>query len=880
MKTKPLKTKLLAALLTLCMMLSLVPISAYAEGINYIKNVQVDYTHIDYKAGETPHATASVTAGNCTVAYEYWREIYQKEEGGVWSGTGRYWYSNPDKMASLPADKQITQFEAGHHYSYNIMLVTDSGYFFSDDETVVFVGEYEWGTPGKHTNLEIKEMSTKLYIYSPYSIDIPDNSDTISNVTLSNATLSYNAGDAPKATAEIVDTNCTIEYEYWEQMETNSDGYSVPVAYWYSDEAKNNTVSEDKRITSFEEGKNYMYSIMLRAEDGHSFATTDAGLVMTLNGEPVNSQNITVGQDGSTLFAFALKTIKPTQPVENTINSVTLNDATLSYPPEEAPKATAKIAESDPNYTIKYECWGKREKDANDPLTTVAYWYSDESYYSDGDSRFNTFEKGGRYQYSVRLQARDGYTFDSNLNDENVTLNGSSLPFGSWVNVLDDGKTCLITYGTEMRPGQTVEEIHLDAIINFTAGDKPRFSSGIVDPIVDTDHQRWDANDGSGYGITSSDYWNKRYDGKLITEFEADKSYIYGVYFKISDLGMEEGYRFDKNTKLYINGQEITLTPDQISLDDSGETIWFYNVLTMTPAPAVSWQKIDLVEIDGATITFKDGDKPVFTGKTPENAPYIYQFECWETKDGAGVNSAEFFDNAYEKHITAFKSGETYQYILYLKAKHGYYFTADTKIKINGTLYSYRLVNIDPDYDSSGRMYTFWAYTDLIMTPEASGKVPEYKITEGANNTWTQNSNGTLTFRANGDFSKFTGVKVDGNLISSDKYNAASGSTVITLKNDYLGTLSVGNHTLTVVYSDGECNTEFEIKAASTTPSTKDPGSNKEGTTPGKNKPNTGTTANLNTGDTSNIFLWFALLFVSGGATIGTTVVSRKKYSR
>ena len=353
---------------------------------------------------------------------------------------------------------------------------------------------------------------------------------------------------------------------------------------------------------------------------------------MTLNGEPVNSQNITVGQDGSTLFAFALKTIKPTQPVENTISSVTINDVTLSYPPEEAPKASAKIAKSDPNYTIKYECWGKREKDANDTLTTVGYWYSDESYYSDGYSRFNTFEKGGRYQYSVRLQARDGYTFDINLNDENVTLNGASLPFGSWVNVLDDGKTCLIQYGTEMRPGQAVEKIDFNALISFNDGDKPSFLNSAVNPFIDLDHERWDANDGSGYGITSSDYWNERYDGKLITEFEADKSYTYGVYLKISDLGMEECYRFDKNTKLYINGQEITLTPDQISLDDSGETIWFYNVLTMTPAPAVSWQKIDLVEIDGATITFKDGDKPVFTGKAPENAPYIYQFECWETK--------------------------------------------------------------------------------------------------------------------------------------------------------------------------------------------------------------------------------------------------------
>ena len=37
----------------------------------------------------------------------------------------------------------------------------------------------------------------------------------------------------------------------------------------------------------------------------------------------------------------------------------------------------------------------------------------------------------------------------------------------------------------------------------------------------------------------------------------------------------------------------------------------------------------------------------------------------------------------------------------------------------------------------------------------------------------------------------------------------------------------------------------------------------------------------LKTGDTSNLALWIALLFVSGGAAIGTTVVSRKKkYNR
>ena len=423
-------------------------------------------------------------------------------------------------------------------------------------------------------------------------------------------------------------------------------------------------------------------------------------------------------QLGTTPVVIAEATVLPT------ITGVAVENVKLNYQQGETPQAAAQVAAADrEQYDILYESWGKRVKDADDTITTAAYWYSDESYYSDSDSRFVSFEKGGRYQYSVRLQAKDGYIFDSNLTNENVTLNGQALPFGSWVNVLDDGKTCLITYGAELRPGQTVEAIRLDAYIEFDAGDEPRFSTGVGDPFVDTDHQRWDANDGSGYGITSSDFWNNRYNGKLITEFEAEKSYTYGVYFKISDLGMEEGYRFDQNTKLYINGKEITLTPEQISVDDNGETIWFSNVLTMTPTPTVPEQKIDVIEIVGATIAFKDGDKPVFTGKTPKNAPYIYQFECWETKDGAGVNSAKFFDDAYEKHITAFESGETYQYILYFKAEKGYYFTTDTQVKINGTLYDYELVNMDPDYDSTGRLYTFWAYTDLTMTPEG-GSAP------------------------------------------------------------------------------------------------------------------------------------------------------------
>lgn len=346
----------------------------------------------------------------------------------------------------------------------------------------------------------------------------------------------------------------------------------------------------------------------------------------------------------------------------------------------------------------------------------------------------------------MKLQAKDGYTFDRNLKNENVTLNGASLPSSAWVMVMDDGKTCLIRYGTELRPGQAVEEIRLDAIINFNAGDKPLFSTGVIDPIVDTDHQRWDANDGSGYGITSSDYWNERYNGKLITEFEADKSYTYGVYFKISDLGMEEGYRFDQNTKLYINGEEITLTPDQIDVDDSGETIWFSNVLTMTPSTV---KVIDVVEINDVTVSFKDGDKPVFTGKSPEGVKYAYNCEWWELDSKTGAISADFFSGAYENKITTFESGKTYHYGVYVKAvgfveseNTSYIFGPDTKLKINGEFVNYKRYENDTSDGSDG---TMWVITDLTMTPKANDTSSDSSDTNSDSKDTSSNNSGTST---------------------------------------------------------------------------------------------------------------------------------------
>ena len=870
---RPIKTKLLTALLTLCMLLSLVPMTAFAESGSY----SVKFYPGDYGTLTKNDQIPCVYYG---IDYDVNKPYYYKLD-----------ISETETLSFASSIINVLLPNSGYEFAY-----------WTANATVYQVGSGTAIPAG--TALSSDQLQNKVTIKSDVTFtahfkqisEYPDDS-VITSAAVQNVKFNYQPGNAPQATAEVYNADADkyeIAYECWQEFENNE-----PVAAWYSDNGSHGSLPT---ITEFESGKRYVYSLMLKPKDGYSF---NSETTVTVNGESVKSS-----LSGEYLYVPAVKTITPTKQ-NSTLTAVDVENVKLDYQPGNAPQASAKKAGTNQDkYDILFECWEKQEKDANDTMNTVGYWYSDESCYSDGDVRFSTFEKGGRYRYSVKLQAKDGYTFDSNLSNENITLNGASLPSGSWVMVMDDGKTCLIQYGTELRPGQAVEKINFNARINFNVGDKPSFMTSAVNPFIDLDHERWDANDGSGYGITSSDYWNERYNGKLITEFEAGKSYTYGVYFKISDLGMEEGYRFDKNTKLYINGKEITLTPDQIDVDDNGETIWFSNVLTMTPTTV---KVIDVVEINNVTVSFKDGDKPVFTGKSPEGVKYAYNCEWWELDSKTGAISADFFSGAFENKITAFEAGKTYHYGVYVKAvgyveseNTTYVFGPNTKLKINGEFVNYKRYEGDTSDGSDG---TMWVITDLTMTPESSGMAPEYKVIEGANGTWKQNSDGILTFRANGEFSKFTGVKVDDQLVDAKNYTAVSGSTIVTLSADYLKTLSTGNHTLTVVFNDGDCSTNFTVQVAGssttpsnpgsgtgsgTTPSNPNGGTSGSATTPSVSNGTTGAattaggtkvtgtnTANLNkapkTGEDSPLALWIGVLCVSAFGMVGTTIYSRKK---
>ena len=86
-----------------------------------------------------------------------------------------------------------------------------------------------------------------------------------------------------------------------------------------------------------------------------------------------------------------------------------------------------------------------------------------------------------------------------------------------------------------------------------------------------------------------------------------------------------------------------------------------------------------------------------------------------------------------------------------------------------------------------------------------------YEIINGTDSKWVENSESSIVISGNGELAKFTGVKVDGELIDSTNYIATEGSTIITLKADYLKTLSVGSHSFEIVWEDGMAFTNFNV---------------------------------------------------------------------
>ena len=154
----------------------------------------------------------------------------------------------------------------------------------------------------------------------------------------------------------------------------------------------------------------------------------------------------------------------------------------------------------------------------------------------------------------------------------------------------------------------------------------------------------------------------------------------------------------------------------------------------------------------------------------------------------------------------------------------------------------------------------------------------EYKVIEGAKQTYTITEDTEARFRIDADYSLFNNkVYVDNVLVDSSNYTSKSGSTIIILKKEFVDTLSVGEHTLKVVFNDGgEAETTFTIARKAENNNNNE--NNNENNTPSKPEDKEemkDNGSNPKTGD--NIMLYVAIASMSIIGLVATTIVAKKK---
>ena len=158
--------------------------------------------------------------------------------------------------------------------------------------------------------------------------------------------------------------------------------------------------------------------------------------------------------------------------------------------------------------------------------------------------------------------------------------------------------------------------------------------------------------------------------------------------------------------------------------------------------------------------------------------------------------------------------------------------------------------------ENCGKYFADVAGTKEISLSETVIKKLPPKIIEGNNATVNNGEKKSLTFRSNAAFADFIRVELDGKTLDEKDYTKAEGSIIVTLNNNFVSTLSVGEHTLGIVSESGTATAKFTVKASEI--------------------PN----ESPKTGDDNMVAVWSFAAVLSLAVLGFTTVVSKKKRAK
>mgnify|MGYP004505334407 CR=1 FL=1 len=597
--------------------------------------------------------------------------------------------------------------------------------------------------------------------------------DITSNYTMGthvNGMLTVTSADQPLEIADqYVKVNGSITKGYLEQSVTGNEGnidFTIKSGTALTYDATN-----DEYVAGATAGDVVMTVTAVKVDLGGDNTPEWKETTKDFTVHVVNKENVTItGLEDNQVFTFDNTTKTPwgtgTITVED--NKVDVNELEIfyngigstTYSSKFAPvdagtyTITYKVKDSNPNYvgSVTYTFTIKKAQLNKPTASTTSFVY-------DGTSKgYSSFHDSDVFEFT-------GTNSATNVGNYSLTISLKDKNNYEWK---DDGTTTDVVINwsiTQATPDYTVP--------TGLTGLKGKTLNDITLP----DRFTW--NDTTVVLTAGTHTYKATYTPVDITNYKT-----------ITDIDIEVDVKdlFDVMTSVDggISGGNGTITPSKIDVIEGSKVI-----IEFTPNTGYM---IDKVLVNGVN-TPVVGNKLELTVNEEKEVVVSYK-KIPFTVTVKDVSGATILPNG----AVAVNYGDDKEFTI--TANSGYKLV---KVLVDGT---------DKLSDMVGDTLKLTNITSNIKLEVVVEKIV-YEVTEGANQKYIITKNSEAKFRINADFRLFDDGKVyvDNELVDPKNYTAESGSTIITLKKEFVDTLSVGEHTLKVLFNDGgKAITTFNVE--------------------------------------------------------------------
>ena len=531
------------------------------------------------------------------------------------------------------------------------------------------------------------------------------------------------------------------------------------------------------------------------------------------------------------------------------------------------------------------------------PGDSSKYTVDDVNFYDEGTllTSSDTFVGGKTYTIYVLLTPQSGKEIS---NSAAVTINGQAASYWSTISNGYGSKMFYIDY---VAPTSVTQITEVSATVPTpVAGEHPSFTAtpGNADAYTAIVYGWYDL-DNNGAHMSASDTFAVGHEYQVRIHFTAKSGYTFANSMDYTINGMPNYTAFET---AYQRGMDFTvadailLTTHQVTFNLDNGTMTGTNPVTVNHGEKVTRPVNDPVRENYVFINwYADSDKTeLFDFNTPIEGPTtIYakwdQYASVAIGTTAGgtysISNTDAYNESGAMNLVFLASNNPVTFTA--TPASGYHFVGWYRGVINGE--THFVDNHTLDLISSNASFTTSVNSLIIMAvfaedepnsqdptdpdPNDPGTVT-YTIVSGGNQTYYKGSNTDIVITASGAANKLQGIEIDnGNPIDPANYEIASGSTILTLKAAFLENSSLGAHTITFKYDDGEVETTLTVaEATNNGTSDPDPNGDDNGNT-GTGNAGTGTggnaTNNPNTLDNIVIYILMLGLSIVGITSVG-----------